>query len=98
MKFVFLLPVVMLTGCAVSGSWLDQVGAPPKPPLAMSDEQAAQLIGEARQLRSQAEEVRILLAREADRRQRIRHYDNLRTIGDKLVPVERELRFAGRHP
>ncbi|MDB5872539.1 MAG: hypothetical protein JWQ07_1981, partial [Ramlibacter sp.] len=39
--------------------------------------------------------LRAKLAAETDRRQRFRYYDELRDIGNALVPLERELRDAG---
>jgi hypothetical protein len=98
MKFVLYLPAVLLAGCAVSGSWLDRVGVPPHPPVAMSDEQASALRGEARDLRTREEAIRVALATEKDRKQRLRHYEELRRIGDQVVPIERQLLDAGRAP
>lgn len=78
------------------GSWLDAVGKPAKPPLVMSDEQAGVLLQEAAQLRGEADAVRSRLAGERDRIQRLRYYDELRALGDRLAPIERSLRDAGR--
>ncbi|MBG9389740.1 hypothetical protein [Caenimonas aquaedulcis] len=64
----------------------------------MSDEQAAVLIGEARELRHRGHSIRLALAAEKDRRQRFRYYEALRDIGDSLVPIERRLLDAGRAP
>lgn len=103
MKLAVFLAVAALCGCSTSkygsweyGSWLDQVGAPSRPPLAMSEEQARALSQAATQLRDRSEVVRALLAREADRRQRFRHYEELRALGERLAPIERSLRDAGR--
>jgi hypothetical protein len=38
----------------------------------------------------------VLLAQEADLRQRFRHYEELRDLGERLAPIERSLRDAGR--
>ena len=97
MKFVIFVPV-LLAGCAVSGSWLDNIGRPVRPPVAMSDKQAADIAGEAAQLRGQADSLRARLSSESDRRQRFRYYEELRILGDRLVPLERQLLDAGRPP
>ena len=96
MKLVASVAVLMLSGCMSYGSWLDQVGKPPNPPHSMSNEQAARLGGEAAGLRVRAEAVRVRLAAEADRRERVRYYEELRRIGDQLRPLEAQLREAGR--
>ena len=98
MKLVLCLPAILLAGCAVSGSWLDRVGVPPHPPVTMSDEQASALMGEARDLRAREEAIRVALATEKDRRERIRRYEELRRIGDQVIPIERQLLDAGRAP
>lgn len=106
MKLAMCLAVALLAGCSSygswspgsrsHGSWLDQVGRPANPPLVMSDEQAGYLLQQATQLRSESDAVRARLAGERDRLQRIRHYDELRALGDRLAPIERSLRDAGR--
>jgi hypothetical protein len=101
MKLAALLVLAVLAGCSSvttfeHGSWLDEVGKPPQPPSVMSDEQAGYMLQEAAQLRSRSEALRARLALEADRRQRFRYYEALRDLGDRLVPVERALRDAGR--
>jgi hypothetical protein len=96
MKLVASVAVLLLSGCMSYGSWLDDVGKRPNPPVAMSDEQAAALSASAAQLRGQAEAIRKRLAAEGDRRQRFRHYEALRRIGDDLHPLEAQLRDAGR--
>ena len=103
MKLAMILVVAALCGCSTSkfssweyGSWLEQVGAPAQPRLAMSEEQARTLSQEATQLRTRSEAVRILLSKELDRRQRYRHYAELRDLGERLAPIERALRDAGR--
>ncbi len=96
MKLSASLAALLLSGCASHGSWLDDIGKPPIPRVAISDEQAVQLAQEAAQLRGQAEALRVRLARESDRRQRFRYYEELRGIGDRLTPVERQLLDAGR--
>jgi hypothetical protein len=103
MKLALILAVAALCGCSTSrygsweyGSWLDRVGATARPPVAMGEEQARALSQEASQLRNRAEAVRVLLAHEADRRERFRHYEELRDLGERLAPIERSLRDAGR--
>jgi hypothetical protein len=96
MKVIAGFAVMLLAGCASHGSWLDAVGKPPQPPAVMSDETAAATAGQAAQLRVRAELVRARLARETDRRERIRDYRELEDIGGNLRPLERSLEEAGR--
>lgn len=97
MKFALAVSVpILLAGCAISGSWLDEIGKPARPPVVISDERATQLTVETAQLRARADEVRALLALEPERRQRFRYYEALRHIGDRLRPLQNELRDAGR--
>lgn len=106
MKLATCLAAALLAGCSSygtwspgawsHGSWLDDIGRPASPPLVMSDEQAGHLQREAAQLRGESEAVRVRLAGERDRLQRLRHYEELRALGDRLVPIERALRDAGR--
>ena len=103
MKLLAILPALLLTGCAYVnnfsyGSWLDRVGSPPSPPVAMPDDAAAQVMQQVVQLRGDAQAVRARLSHEPDRRQRIRYYDELLSINDRLKPLERQLRDAGRSP
>ena len=98
MKILLCLPALLLAGCAVSGSWLDKVGVRPHPPVAMTGDEAASLRVEARELRAREESVRVALSAEPDRRQRIRYYEELRRLGEDLVPIERRLLDAGRAP
>jgi hypothetical protein len=95
-KLIALLPTVMLVGCMSYGSWLDQVGSRPNPPLVMSDSQAEALTQEADRIRGEAESVRARLAGEADRVKRVEHYRELQRIGERLAPLERSLQDAGR--
>jgi hypothetical protein len=99
MKHLAWIPLVVLTGCTsyVShGSWLDTVGVPPQPPVAMTDDDARATAGQAAALRSQADAVRVRLAHETDRRDRIRDYRQLNDIGWSLRQIERRLEDAGR--
>lgn len=106
MKLATCLAAALLAGCSSygawsprawsHGSWLDAVGRPANPPLAISDERTGQLQQQAAQLRTESDAVRARLAGEPDRLQRLRHYDQLRVLGDRLVPIERTLRDAGR--
>ncbi len=108
MKLVICLAAAFLAGCSSygfrpldsrsHGSWLDEVGRPANPPLVMSDEQAGHLLRQVAQLRSESDAVRARLAGERDRLQRVRQYDELRVLGDRLAPIERILRDAGRVP
>ena len=98
MKLFVVLAPALLAGCALHGSWLDEIGKPMRPPVAMEDAQARELEEQAAHLRGRAEAIRLQLARETDRRQRFRHYEALRRLGDDLVPVERALLDAGRAP
>ncbi len=97
--------VSVLSGCMSYGSWLDQVGKPPNPLNVMSTEHAVLLGAQAAQLRGQAESLRVRLASEGDRRQRLGHvmehqggdgHVELRRIGDRLHPIEAQLRSAGK--
>jgi len=99
MKLAAWIPVVLLAGCTSyvsQGSWLDAVGRLPQPPVAMSDEEARATADQVAQLRLQAATVRARLARETDRRERIRDYRTLNDIGWSLRPLERRLEEAGR--
>jgi len=99
MKLVAWIPAVLLAGCATHlphGSWLDSVGKPPQPPVAMGDGEARAIAAQASQLRSQADAVRARLAGETDRRERMRDYRALDDIGWSLRPLERRLEDAGR--
>ncbi len=97
MKFALVASVpVLLAGCAIGGSWLDEIGKPHRPPVTISDERASELTVETAQLRARANELRALLALEPERRQRFRYYEDLRHIGDRLRPLQNELRDAGR--
>jgi hypothetical protein len=99
MKIILGIAVTLLAGCASyasHGSWLDAVGQPPRPPVAMSDEAAGAIAAQAGQLRAQAEAARGRLARETDRRERIRDYRELEDIGWSLGRLERDLEDAGR--
>ena len=106
MKLATCLAAALLAGCSSygawspgawsHGSWLDDIGRPASPPLVMSDEQAGHLQREAAQLRGESEAVRVRLAGERDRLQRLRHYEELRDLGERLAPIERSLRDAGR--
>ncbi len=107
MRKIFpVLAAILLAGCASQpfveianrshGSWLDDVGKRPNPPLEMSNEEAVVLSAETLRLRGQADSIRTRLAAEADRRQRFRYYEQLRRIGDDLRPLEAQLRNAGR--
>ena len=78
------------------GSWLQDLGKRPDPPVPMSDAQAREFSGQSQQLRAQAEAIRVELAREPDRLARVKHYRALRRIGDVLRPIERQLDNAGR--
>ena len=93
MKFsVVLLPVFLLAGCAANyGSWLDDVGKQPKPPVAMSADEVRALTMEAATLRAQADAIRARMSLEKDRVQRFRLYTELRKIDDTLNPIERRL-------
>ncbi|MES2785179.1 MAG: hypothetical protein V4684_06920 [Pseudomonadota bacterium] len=93
-KLLLLLSfVALLPACATReyGSWLDQVGKRPNPPLAMTPEEAGVLREQAVRLRAEADAIRIQLASETDRVQRFRYYSVIREIDDELVPIEREL-------
>jgi len=106
MKLATCLAAALLAGCSSygswapaswsHGSWLDEVGKPANPAVVMSDEQAGYLLRQAAQLRSESDAVRARLAGERDRLQRLRHYEDLRVLGDRLAPIERSLRDAGR--
>jgi hypothetical protein len=93
MKFsVVLLPLVLVAGCATDhGSWLDEVGKQPKPPVAMSADEVRALTTEATALRTRADAIRARMALEKDRVQRFRLYTELRKIDDTLNPIERRL-------
>jgi hypothetical protein len=96
-----LLAAFVLSGCArmsdrLHGSWLDQVGKPASPPVAISDERAAMLTAEVLRLRAESEEIRRKLSNEKDRVQRVAHLRDLRVVRDRLRPVERVLQDARR--
>jgi hypothetical protein len=112
-KILLCLSVLVLAGCAgvsgsrfdlsgsrfdIAGSRLDKIGALPRPPVEMSNERAVALATRAGQLRAQEETIRVKLATEANRHQRIRYYEALRQLGNERAPIERELIEAGRAP
>jgi hypothetical protein len=99
MKLVAWMPVMLLAGCTsyVShGSWLDSIGRPPQPLVAMSDEEAHAAAAQAAALRAQANALRTKLAHETDRRERVRGYRQLEDIGSSVRPLEGRLEQSGR--
>ncbi|WP_048438225.1 hypothetical protein [Caenimonas sp. SL110] len=98
-KLLLLLSfVALLPACASVeyGSWLDQIGKRPNPPVEMSPDEAVALRDQAMRLRSEADAIRTQLASETDRVQRFRYYSEIRKIDDELVPIERQLLDARR--
>ncbi|MES2634557.1 MAG: hypothetical protein V4669_16425 [Pseudomonadota bacterium] len=98
-KLLLLLSfVALLPACATReyGSWLDQIGRRPNPPVDMSQDEAVALRDQAIRLRAEANAIRVQLASETDRVQRFRYYSELRKIDDDLVPIERQLLDARR--
>ncbi len=98
-KLLLLLSfVALLPACATReyGSWLDQIGKRPNPPLDMRQEEAVALREQADRLRAEANAIRVQLASETDRVQRYRYYSAIRKIDDDLVPIERLLHDARR--
>jgi hypothetical protein len=99
MKLFAWMPVMLLAGCTsyVShGSWLESVGKPPQPPLAMSDNDARAIAAQAAQVRGQADALRGRLAHETDRRERVRDYRELNDLGWSQRALERRLEESGR--
>jgi hypothetical protein len=101
MKSLSILAAALaLAGCASIdqmsyGSWLDHVGQrkAARYPLSADERQALQ--GRAAQLQANADAVRLKLAAEKDRVQRIAYLRQLEDIGDDLRPIERTLRSGG---
>lgn len=93
---ILCLAAVALAGCAGPdywdhGDWLDHVSVRPEHPVAHSAAERQALMVQSDQLRAQAEAVRVKLAAEKSREQRIAQLKQLRDIGDNLRPVENAL-------
>jgi hypothetical protein len=87
---------LLLAGCANPdywdhGEWLDHVSVRPEHPVQHSDQEQQALQSEADQLRAQAEAIRVKLASEKSRDERIAQMKQLKDIGDNLRPVENAL-------
>lgn len=100
----FFLPIVaacaLLSGCNTAqrlsyGSWLDHVGERKAARYPLSEEEKQALGKQAAELHAQADVIRVKLAAEKDRTQRIAYMRRLEDIGDDLRPVERMLRDGG---
>jgi hypothetical protein len=94
------LAALALTGCGTIeqisyGSWLDRVGErkPARYPLAPEERSA--LVAKAGELHARGDALRVKLAAEKDRVQRIAYMSQLEDIGDELRPVEKVLRDGG---
>ena len=86
-------PLQQMTYC----SWLERVGqrAPPRHP--DTTEQSQALRARADELHARAEALRVKMASERDRVQRVKYLRQLEDIGDELHPIERRLRDGGRN-
>jgi hypothetical protein len=92
----FCFATALLCGCAGPdywdhGEWLDHVSVRPEHPVQHSAQEQQALKTEADQLRTQAEAIRVTLAAEKSREQRIAQRKQLKDIGDNLRPVENAL-------
>jgi len=101
MKSLSILAAALaLAGCASfdqmsHGSWLDHVGQRKAARYPLSAEETQGLKAQAAQLQAHAEAVRLKLAAEKDRVQRIAYLRQLEDIGDDLRPIEKVLRAGG---
>lgn len=77
------------------GSWLDHVGEvrPARDALPASQQQA--LRAAADELHARGDEIRVKLATEKDRVQRMAYLSQLEDVGYKLRPIEEQLRATG---
>src|SRR5438132_876537 len=95
-----LLAAALLAGCgsfqqASYGSWLDRVGTRQAPRYPLTVEEKSALQARAEPLRAGADALRIKLASETDRVQRIAYMRELTRIDDELRPIEKTLRDGG---
>jgi hypothetical protein len=101
MKFIALpLAAVLLAGCTPFsrlsyGSWLERVGRPEPARYAYTPEEAQAQRARAAELHARADALRVQLAAEKDRVQRIRYMGQLESIGDEIRPIEKNLRAGG---
>jgi hypothetical protein len=99
-----LLPILaaasLLAGCNTVqrisyGSWLDHIGERKAARFPLTEDEKQALSKQAVDLHAQADAVRVKLAAEKDRTQRIAYMRRLEDIGDDLRPVEKLLRDGG---
>jgi uncharacterized protein YceK len=89
-----------LSGCgsvrqASHGSWLDHVGERQAARYPLTDEEKSGLQARAEPLRANAVALRVKLASEKDRVQRIAYMRELVRVDDELRPIEKALRDGG---
>lgn len=101
MKFLaLLLAAAALAGCSSlkqqsHGSWLDRVGRPRPAAHAPAAGQAQAVREQQASLQARADALRVKLAAEPDRVQRIAYFRQLMNLGDELRGLEEAAR-AGR--
>jgi hypothetical protein len=94
------LAAALLAGCAPFnrlsyGSWLERVGKRETARYPYTPEEAQAQRSRAAELHARADAMRVQLAAEKDRVERIRFMDQLEDIGDELRPIEKNLRAGG---
>lgn len=101
MKFLpVVLTTALLAGCGTInqmsyGSWLEHVGERKSAKYPLTPEETATMQARAAELRARADGLRLNLAAEKERTQRIAIYGQLEDVDDELRPIERQLRERG---
>lgn len=99
-SLTFLAAALVLAGCSSLdhrsyGSWLEHVGEKKTARYPFSADESAALKAQAAQLHANADALRLKLAGEKDRVQRIAYMHQLEDIGNDLGPIEKKLRAGG---
>jgi hypothetical protein len=101
---ISLAAAAALSGCArldqrFYGSWLDTYGMPPPASRQQVPEpQATQLRTQIAELESQAETIRVQMAKEPDRVKRYAYLKQLKQIRDKEYPLDQLLHLGPTAP
>lgn len=100
LPLLVLAGAVSLAGCAgvrehTYGNWLESVGRPVPASVPLSAEAAQGVRAELASLRVEAESLRMRLAAEPSRVQRIAYYRQLDELGTRIVSLQQTLRSGG---